>query len=98
MDWDGTSITDVLPSHNGIGEAFYTWRDDSSNFNPGALDRIIYSDSVLQVGNAFVLNTMILSQQELDAIGLLADDVMVNGQSGYYDHFPLVVDFILIED
>lgn len=36
-------------------------------------------NSVIQIGNAFMLNTLILSQQELDAIGLFADDIMVDG-------------------
>ncbi len=94
-DWDGTALADLIPSHNGQGDEFYTWRNDGEPFNPGPLDRIIYSDSVLEVANAFVLNTMLLSDEALAALGLQADDVLLDARSGYYDHLPLVVDFVL---
>jgi len=94
-DWDGTGLADLLPSHNGQGDEFYTWRNDTGPFNPGPLDRIIYSDSVLEVANAFVLNTMLLSDDALAALGLQVDDVILDAQSGWYDHLPLVVDFVL---
>ena len=94
-DWDETVLEDLEPSHNGLGEEFYTWRNDSDPFAPGLLDRIIYTDSVLGVENAFVLNTMTLSDQALAALGLLRDDVLLDAQFGYYDHLPLVVDFVL---
>ena len=73
----------------------YTWRNDNDPFNPGALDRIIYSDSVLSVENAFVLNTMLLSDEALASLGLRVDDVVLDAQSGYYDHLPIVVDFVI---
>ena len=94
-DWDETVLEDLEPSHNGLGDEFYTWRNDSDPFAPGLLDRIIYTDSVLGVENAFVLNTMTLSDQALAALGLLRDDVLIDAQFGYYDHLPLVVDFVL---
>jgi endonuclease/exonuclease/phosphatase family metal-dependent hydrolase len=94
-DWDETVLEDAVPSHNGLGDEFYTWRNDSDPFAPGILDRIIYSDSVMGVENAFVLNTMILSDEALAALGLQRDDVLLDAQSGYYDHFPLVVDFVI---
>ncbi len=92
-DWDGTSLADAYPSHNGLGVDFYTWRNDDGASNPGALDRIIFSDSALAVTNAFVLNTALLSSSALAAAGLHADDVVLNPATGYYDHLPLVVDF-----
>ena len=94
-DWDDTALTDLLPSHNGLGDEYYTWRNDMDPFNAGPLDRIIYSDSVLEVANAFVLNTMSLSDQALEALGLQRDDIALDSVAGYYDHLPLVVDFIL---
>ncbi|MGD2158525.1 MAG: endonuclease/exonuclease/phosphatase family protein [Anaerolineales bacterium] len=94
-DWDDTSLTDALPRHNGAGEATYTWRDDNQEFNPGELDRILYTDSVLRVDNSFVLNTMIMSAEELEAVGLQAGDVALAPESGCYDHLPLVVDVVL---
>ncbi|MFV1859986.1 MAG: endonuclease/exonuclease/phosphatase family protein [Anaerolineales bacterium] len=96
-DWDETPLEDVVPSHNGLGDEFYTWRNDAEPFNPGALDRIIYSDSVLNVVNAFVLNTMMLSDRALAALGLQADDVLLDAESGYYDHLPIVVDFVITD-
>ena len=94
-DWDGTALADLVPSHNGQGDEFYTWRNDGEPFNPGLLDRIIYSDSVLEAANAFVLNTMLLSDEALESLGLQMDDVLLDARSGYYDHLPLVVDFVI---
>ncbi len=95
-DWDGTDLADALPSHNNGGEEFYTWRNDSGPFNPGILDRILYSDSALAVANAFVLNTALLSEEALRFTGLRADDVLLDPAAGYYDHLPLVVDFAIV--
>jgi len=92
-DWDGTSLTDVLPTHNATGDETYTWRDDTQRFNPGTLDRILYSDSELSLVHAFVLNTATLSAEALDAAGLEAADVALDLDQGHYDHLPLVADF-----
>ena len=94
-DWDDTDATDALPLHNGVGPDFYTWRKDSSAYNPGALDRIIYTDSVISVGNSFVLNTTAMTPEELAAAGLEYADVVLNLATGYYDHLPLVVDVLV---
>ena len=91
-DWDGTVATDALPRHNGTGSETYTWRNDAEGFSPGALDRIIYADSVMRVDNSFVLNTTTMTPGELQAAGLEANDVFLNPRTGYYDHLPLVVD------
>ncbi len=91
-DWDGTALTDALPHHNGSGEDTYTWRDDTQAFNPGVLDRILYTDSVLSVAHAFVLNTLAMAEADLEAAGLQAADVLLDLQAGRYDHLPLVVD------
>ena len=73
----------------------YTWRNHTDPFNPAALDRIIYSDSVLGVENAFVLNTMLLSDEALAALGLRVDDVVLDARSGYYDQLPIVAHFVI---
>jgi endonuclease/exonuclease/phosphatase family metal-dependent hydrolase len=97
-DWDETPLADAHPSHNGMGVDFYTWRSESPVFPWGALDRIFYSDSVLELGNTFILNTMLLSEETLEALGLQAGDVLLDLPSDYYDHLPLVVDFELPAD
>jgi endonuclease/exonuclease/phosphatase family metal-dependent hydrolase len=94
-DWDRTALGDALPSHNGLGEEFYTWRDDQSVFGNEILDRVIYSDSVLSISNSFILDTSTFSQSALDAAGLQSQDVALIPANGYFDHYPLVVDFTL---
>lgn len=96
-DWDETDLADALPSHNGLGEEFYTWRDDSGPFNSGPLDRVIFSDSAMQILNAFVLNTTILSDEALAAAGLERFDVLIDPSEGDFDHLPIVVDFIVLD-
>ena len=41
------------------------------------------------------VNTMLLSDAALAALGLRMDDVVLDAQSGYYDHLPIVVDFVI---
>lgn len=91
-DWDDTDLADAMPRHNATGEDLYTWRDDTQAFNPGLLDRILFTDSVISLDHAFVLNTTIMTEDELAAAGLEAGDVMLDPQTGRYDHLPLVVD------
>jgi len=93
-DWDDTSLADALPRHNAVGEDVYTWRDDAQEFNPGVLDRILYTDSVITVSHAFVLNTAIMTEAELEGAGLKLGDVMLDPEVGRYDHLPLVVDVV----
>jgi endonuclease/exonuclease/phosphatase family metal-dependent hydrolase len=95
-DWDDSSLANAEPSHNGLGELDYTWRNDNEPFPPGALDRILYTDSVLRLEKTFVLNTMLMAPELLAAYGLEADDVLLDPISGYYDHLPLVADFAII--
>jgi len=90
-DWDGTALADVMPYHT-TGREAYTWRSINSydrSFSPGRLDYILYSDSVLELGNHFVLCTSEMSQEELTAAGLVVYDTAVAS-----DHLPVVADFI----
>ena len=96
IDWDGTDMTDARPSHNALGREYYTWRNDNMPFAPSALDRILYTDSVMAVRNRFVLNTMTLSPDDLADLGLQKSDVLYDGDPSYYDHLPLVADFEII--
>jgi endonuclease/exonuclease/phosphatase family metal-dependent hydrolase len=95
IDWDGTEITDAKPSHNSMGREYYTWRNDDLPFEPSALDRILYTDSVTSVRQRFVLNTMTMSSNDLDILGLQKSDALFGGNPNYYDHLPLVVDFTI---
>lgn len=97
-DWDATNLADAAPSHNGLGEDHYTWRDDAEGFAPGTFDRVLYTDSVLLVVNAFILDTTTLAAEILTAWGLQAGDVLLGGEPGFYDHLPLVVDFEITEN
>lgn len=92
-DWDDTAFTDLRPRHNGDGADEYTWRDDNDRWPPGRLDFIIYSDSVLEPARSFVLNTVSMSDLDLQATGLQRFDVTADDAGRTYDHLPLVVDF-----
>ncbi|HKY79154.1 MAG TPA: hypothetical protein VJ182_04085, partial [Anaerolineales bacterium] len=56
----------------------------------------LYTDSLLQPVNAFILDTTMLAPDVLAAWGLQPADVLLGGQPGSYDHLPLVVDFVLV--
>lgn len=94
LDWDRSPLTDARPHHNASRPEVYTWRNDLEPFPPGILDRIVYSDSVLRSANQFVLDTTVMSYQELVKAGLRTIDVMRDPQAGIHDHFPLVIDLI----
>ena len=94
LDWDGSALTDARPHHNVAQAEVYTWRNDLEPYPPGALDRILYSDSVVASVNQFVLDTMAMSFEQLTASGLRAIDVMCDPQLGIHDHFPLVIDLV----
>lgn len=93
-DWDGTYLVEAKPRHNGRGKDYYTWRMDPEPYPPGALDRILYTDSVVAARNSFVLNTTAMSEDELRQSGLQHDDVLRTGKAGEFDHLPMVVDFV----
>jgi endonuclease/exonuclease/phosphatase family metal-dependent hydrolase len=95
FDWDGSAIADAHPPHNGSGPETYTWRNDRDQFPPSALDRVLYTDSVLQVRHAFVLDTTTMAAADLDRAGMRAADVMRDPAAGVHDHLPIVVDFMV---
>lgn len=97
-DWDGSFLVEVKPRHNAREKDWYTWRVDDDRFAPGALDRIIFTDSVLQVRSSFVLNTTTMGANELKQSGMLATDVLRAAKPGDFDHLPLVVDFAFIPE
>jgi hypothetical protein len=86
-DWDGTAFADADPRHAG-GLDTFTWRAAEDSFAPGKLDYIIYSDSVLTLGNGFVLATEELEPLILERYGLHPRDTLDAS-----DHLPVVADF-----
>jgi endonuclease/exonuclease/phosphatase family metal-dependent hydrolase len=96
-DWDGTDLTDALPQQNATLPDNFTWRDDNQDFPRTALDRIIYSDSVLHVDNKFVVNTKAMDKALLERFGLEADDELRDPATNNYDHMPVVVDVHVTE-
>lgn len=95
-DWDGTPLADAHPLHNVTGPNDYTWRDDDSDFDPGRLDYVLYTDSILKEANKFVLNTVEMSDPDLVAAGLERYDIVIDKSPLTplrYDHLPIVVDF-----
>ncbi len=87
-DGDGTPLTDAQPATTGL-PATVTWIDPGSDFPPGRLDYMIYTDSVLEPGNGYVLYTPALTIEERLRYGLEARDSYAS------DHLPVVHDFVL---
>lgn len=85
-DWDDTELEDLYSSHTDR-RYYYTWSDESSSFPPGRLDFFIYSNSVLEIGNNFILNTSTMSNERLTNYGLFSFDSRTAS-----DHFPKVQD------
>jgi exonuclease III len=88
-DWDGSALADLAPPHVSLPMTF-TWYNEDSAFHPGRLDFIVYTDSVLEPANNFVLFTPAMPADSLAAHGLLAGDATLAS-----DHAPVVGDFRL---
>ncbi|MCF8241753.1 MAG: T9SS type A sorting domain-containing protein [Melioribacteraceae bacterium] len=88
-DWDGTALEDALAPVNELPLTF-TWYSESSSYVPGHLDYIVYSGSVMEKTNSFVLFTPVLPADTLDYYGLYETDAL-----NASDHLPVVADFDL---
>ena len=88
-DWDGSNFKDSEPLDAGRPTTF-TWYSANSPYSPGKLDYIIYSGSVLQKMNGYVLFTKGMNPDTLKAYGLNPDDAVDAS-----DHIPVVTDFQL---
>ena len=86
-DWDESDLEDAIPVTTGYPAAF-TWFNEMSSFNPGRLDLVIYSGSVLELKNSFALFTRPLPSNLLQANGLFAEDAIAAS-----DHLPVIADF-----
>ncbi len=85
-DWDDSPMTDLFSRHTHIRMG-YTWRYDGSSFNPGKLDYILYTDSVIEPEKHFVLNTLAIPEAELLEYGLYEEDTNIAS-----DHLPRIID------
>ncbi len=63
-----------------------TWVDEKSRFSPGRLDWMLYDDSRSVLEHAFMIDTRVLSDASLEAMGLERGDSMAS------DHLPMLVD------
>lgn len=91
LDWDNTDLTDSKArlTHEALT---YTWENLGSSYPPGRLDFLIYSDAVLNLDKAFVLNTQSLPASDLAFYGLASSD-----SPNASDHMPVVCDFSMLE-
>ena len=88
-DWDDSDFEDALPYNTNYPTTF-TWYNPNSSFNPGRLDFIIYTGSVMDLTNSFSLFTSELPNDTLSTYNLNATDI-----AGASDHLPIVADFRL---
>jgi endonuclease/exonuclease/phosphatase family metal-dependent hydrolase len=85
-DWDGGSLTALVSRHSDKRMG-HTWRNNLSTYSPGILDYQIYTSSVLETSNHFIVNTEAMSSQRLVANGLLWNDSWAS------DHLAYVADY-----
>ncbi|MGD1915200.1 MAG: endonuclease/exonuclease/phosphatase family protein [Phycisphaerales bacterium] len=85
VDLDASSLTVAEAMLLG-DNAMYTWYDAGNTYTPGRLDYLLYSDSVAEAANSFVLDTSKLSEAALARLGLDATDTAAS------DHLPVVLD------
>ena len=85
-DWDDSPLTDLFSRHTHIRMG-YTWRKDNSEWNPGKLDYILYTDSVLEPVKHFVLNTLAMPEEDLSFYNLDLEDTKQAS-----DHLPRLMD------
>lgn len=88
-DWDSTNFTDLKPFTTNMPMSF-TWYDEDNSFSPGRLDYMIYSSSVLEHENSYVLFTPAIDADTLTKYNLGKRDVVSAS-----DHLPVVADFTL---
>lgn len=94
-DTDGSPLTDAAPLATGAPVAF-TWRSASSDFPPGQLDYLAYSDAVLSAGRSFILFTPGMTPDERATAGLQLGDAAGREGSGFTsDHLPVVTDLFV---
>jgi len=93
-DWDDTFLDDAKPLSSNLPHAFtHTGFGGPGTYANGRLDYIIYSGSVLDLENSFVLFTPAMPQELLNKYNIRNDDSKIAS-----DHLPVVVDFRLTHE
>ncbi len=87
-DWDGAPLANLFSQHSDHRSG-HTWFSSSSTYTAGKLDYQIYTDSVVDASNHYLLNTQTMSSQRLSSNGLQQNDSMAS------DHLAFVVDYRL---
>lgn len=85
-DWDGGNLDDAKPYATNTNMTYTT---NPGGFPPGRLDFIVYSGSVMEMVNSYIIDSKKLDSFELSQYGLSPDDTEVS------DHLPVVADFDL---
>ena len=86
-DWDSTYLMDSKSPTTNM-PATFTWYNEGSAFAPGRLDYVVFTNSVIELKNNFVLFTNALPQDSLSKYNLLYNDV-----TRASDHLPHIADF-----
>lgn len=89
IDLDASDLT-IAESWVFGSNAIYTWREDGSEFAPGRLDYVMFSDSTADAVQSFALDTNRFTDEALARLGLDRTD------SAASDHLPVVVDLLPI--
>ncbi len=89
LDWNEADLTDLNPVQSDIPFSI-TWRNDFSSFTPGRLDYMIYSASVLDIANNFVIQTEVMSDDRLNSLNLNEGSTNIAS-----DHFPMISDLVV---
>lgn len=87
---DGGDLVAAHPLVLGDNTAV-SWVDDKSRFSPGRLDWVLYDPSLTRCAHATLLDSRLLDDESLGAMGLDRDD------SGASDHLPVIVDLVSVE-
>ena len=89
LDLDGSDLAVAEPLDLlGLTDATWTGVRWARAFPPGRLDFVLFSDTSLELRQAFVFDTAVIPGVWLEAHGLLSDDTAAAS-----DHFPIVTDF-----
>ncbi len=90
-DWDGTFFDDAKPFSSNLPHTFtHTGSGRPGTYSNGRLDYFIYSGSVLELENSFVMFTPAMPENVLAEHGVKKDDSETAS-----DHLPVIGDFRL---